>query len=74
MLICSPRKSPRKHANVGCITVKDVMTVMNSVYGVSQSLATDCDESFPLQQKILVATLLLVIKKGNSKDVTVGKV
>ncbi|PSN37791.1 hypothetical protein C0J52_13365 [Blattella germanica] len=69
----SPRKSPRKNPNVSTVSMTDVMTVLNSVYGISQSLSTDCDESFPLQQKVLVATLLLMIKKGRSKDVTLGK-
>jgi cell division control protein 6 len=50
------------------------MTVLNSVYGTSQSLVADCDESFPLQQKVLVSALLLILKKGHNKDVTVGKV
>jgi cell division control protein 6 len=50
------------------------MAVLNSVYGTSMSLDADSDESFPLQQKVLVSTLLLLLKKGHNKDVTVGKV
>jgi hypothetical protein len=56
------------------VALKEVMTVLNSVYGASQSLVTDCDENFPLQQKVLVSTLLLILKKGQNKDITVGKV
>jgi cell division control protein 6 len=70
----SPRKSPRKNPDVGSVTVKEVMSVLNNVYGTSQSLVTDSDESFPLQQKVLVSTLLLILKKGHNKDITVGKV
>lgn len=69
----SPRKSPRKNSDIGSVALKEVMTVLNSVYGASQSLVTDCDESFPLQQKVLISTLLLMLKKGQNKDITVGK-
>ncbi|KDR09135.1 Cell division control protein 6-like protein [Zootermopsis nevadensis] len=69
----SPRKSPRKNPDAGCVALKEVMAVLNSVYGTSQSFVTDSDESFPLQQKVLVSTLLLILKKGHNKDVTVGK-
>jgi cell division control protein 6 len=56
------------------VALKEVMTVLNSVYGASQSLFTDSDESFPLQQKVLVSTLLLMLQKGRNKDITMGKV
>uniref|UniRef100_A0A2Z5U1Y5 Putative Psc4 n=1 Tax=Reticulitermes speratus TaxID=60591 RepID=A0A2Z5U1Y5_9NEOP len=69
----SPRKSPRKNPDTGSVALKQVITVLNSVYGTSQSLVADSDEHFPLQQKVLVSALLLILKKGHSKDVTVGK-
>lgn len=70
----SPRKSPQKNPDAGFVAIKEVMTVLNSVYGTSQSLVADSDESFPLQQKVLVSSLLLILKKGHNKDITVGKV
>jgi hypothetical protein len=70
----SPRKSSRKNPDAGSVALKEVMTVLNNVYGTSQSLVADCDESFPLQQKVLVSTLLLILKKGHNKNITVGKV
>jgi len=56
------------------VALEQVRTVLNSVYGTSKSLDADSDESFPLQQKVLVSTFLLLLKKGHNKDVTVGKV
>lgn len=53
------------------IQLNEVMTVLNSVYGGTKSV--DVDESFPLQQKLLICTMLLIIKHGNSKDITIGK-
>lgn len=53
------------------IQLKEVLTVLNSVYGGTQSV--DVVESFPLQQKLLICTMLLIIKHGNSKDITIGK-
>jgi hypothetical protein len=56
------------------VALEQVRTVLNSVYGTSKSLDSDYDESFPLQQKVLVSTFLLLLKKGHNKDITVGKV
>ena len=50
-----------------------IMKVINAVYGsqVNQSLGTK--GALPTQQKILIASLLLMVKKGRSKEVTLGK-
>lgn len=55
------------------VDLKHVMGVLNSVYGTSNNLNEDNDDSFPLQQKIIVCTLLLILKKARNKDITVGK-
>ncbi|XP_044742330.1 cell division control protein 6 homolog [Chrysoperla carnea] len=55
------------------IELKDVMTVLNNVYTTSQSLNQTIEEGFPLQQKILLCCLILIIKKGKNKIITVGK-
>ena len=77
----SPGKSPRKGylqpkvvAGVGQVDVPQIMKVINQVYGsqVTASLGTKGD-GLPLKQKILVASLLLMVKKGRSKEVTLGK-
>ena len=78
--LASPGKSPRKGylnpktMSVGQVDVPQIMKVINQVYGsqVSASLGTKGD-GLPLKQKILIASLLLMVKKGRSKEVTLGK-
>lgn len=55
------------------VQMKEVMSVLNNVYGCTQSLGDDVDDAFPLQQKILICTLLLIIKNDKNKDVTIGR-
>lgn len=55
------------------VELKHVMDVLNGVYGAAQNLNDDIDDSFPLQQKITVCALLLMLKKARNKDVTLGK-
>lgn len=68
----SPRKSPRKlNFNVNS---KDVLSVVKDIYGTSKNFKACDDSSFPLHQKLVICTLLLVMKKGKSKDLNVGRV
>ena len=50
--------------------------MINQVYG-SQLIASlgsgANNNSLPLQQKMLMASLLLIVKKGKTKEVTLGK-
>ncbi|KAJ8981216.1 hypothetical protein NQ317_004158 [Molorchus minor] len=55
------------------VDLKDVVDVLNNVYGTSQNFMEHSDDSFPLQQKILICSLVLILKKAKNKDVTVGK-
>lgn len=55
------------------VEVKHVVDVLNTVYGTAQSLNEDTDDSLPLQQKIVVCALLLILKKAKNKDVNVGR-
>lgn len=55
------------------VEMKHVMDVLNNVYGAAQHLNDDSDDSFPLQQKITVCSLVLILKKARNKDVTLGK-
>ena len=79
--LASPGKSPRKGylqpkvaAQAGQVDVPQIMKVINQVYGsqVAASLGTKGD-GLPLKQKILMASLLLMVKKGKTKEVTLGK-
>ncbi|XP_055629922.1 cell division control protein 6 homolog [Toxorhynchites rutilus septentrionalis] len=53
------------------VQIRQVVTTLNQVYGSTQNM--EDDEAFPLQQKILVCALLLLLKAGKSKDITVGR-
>ncbi|KAL0119612.1 hypothetical protein PUN28_007806 [Cardiocondyla obscurior] len=53
------------------VDLKEVITVLNGVYGSTQNL-NEKQDTFPLQQKLLVCSLLLILNKGRNKDVTVG--
>ncbi|XP_014471614.1 PREDICTED: cell division control protein 6 homolog [Dinoponera quadriceps] len=51
------------------VDLKEVVTVLNGVYGSTQNCNKD---TFPIQQKLLLCSLLLILNKGRNKDVTVG--
>lgn len=74
----SPRRSPRKEAKeTASVGILDVRSVLDGVYGTTQSLIpsdTPDSDGLPMQQKLLICSLLLMLKKGKNKDITVGKV
>jgi len=79
--LASPTQSPRKGyknpkmlPQIGQVDMPQIMKVVNQVYGsqVTASLGTK-GEGLPIKQKVLIATLLLMVKKGRSKEVTLGK-
>eukprot|EP00092_Neocalanus_flemingeri_P022153 GFUD01024029.1.p1 GENE.GFUD01024029.1~~GFUD01024029.1.p1 ORF type:complete len:772 (-),score=294.74 GFUD01024029.1:140-2455(-) len=79
--LASPSQSPRKGyknpkmlPQIGQVDMPQIMKVVNQVYGsqVTASLGTK-GEGLPIKQKILIASLLLMVKKGRSKEVTLGK-
>lgn len=55
------------------IQLKEVVSVLNTVYGNAQTFGDDVDDAFPLQQRILICTLLLIIKHDKNKVITVGR-
>lgn len=55
------------------VQVTQVAAVLNKVYGASQNLQDDMDESFPLQQKIMLCSLMLMLRKEKNKDITMGR-
>lgn len=66
----SPKKqSPPAETQVN---LKEVVTVLNGVYGGSQNMDKE-ESTFPLQQKLLLCSLMLILNKGRYKDVTVGR-
>ncbi|KAL6424147.1 hypothetical protein ACFW04_009782 [Cataglyphis niger] len=54
------------------VDLKEVVTILNGVYGGTQNIDQEQD-TFPLQQKLLLCSLLLILNKGRNKDVTIGR-
>nr|XP_019558648.2 cell division control protein 6 homolog [Aedes albopictus] len=70
------RQEKKSHPNQApsppkAVQIRSVVSTLNQVYGTTQTM-TD-DEAFPLQQKLLVCALLLILKASKNKDITVGK-
>ncbi|XP_046736632.1 cell division control protein 6 homolog isoform X2 [Diprion similis] len=66
--------SPRKQQEIPqekSVGLKEVVTVLNSVYGGAQNVNNE-ESIFPLQQKLLLCSLMLILNKGKNKDVTIG--
>lgn len=58
------------------VSLPQVARVLSEVYGdrmASRGSSADA-ESFPLQQKLLVCCLLLLVRSGRSREVVLGKV
>ena len=56
------------------ITLSHVAKVVSEVYTSNLSSNSQGKESLPLQQKVLICTLLLLLKKEKSKEITLPKV
>lgn len=56
------------------VSVPQVARVLTEVYGDRMASSSGDGESFPLQQKLLVCCLLLIVRNGKSKEVQLGKV
>lgn len=56
------------------VTLSHVAKVVSEVYGSNLSGSSSSKESLPLQQKVLISTLLLLLKKEKAKEITVSKV
>lgn len=55
------------------VEMKQVLNVLNSVYSTANTVDDNSVDTFPLQQKILVCTLLLMLKSAKNKDITVSR-
>lgn len=73
----SPSKSPRKGSNQALkqIDIPQILSIFNEVYGSRVTTTiTENSQSLPLQQKVLICTLLLMLKHSKTKNVILGKV
>lgn len=55
------------------IKLQDVLAVLNGTYGSASKTFDDESTHFPLQQKIIVGTLLIILKNDKNKDITIGR-
>lgn len=55
------------------VQVNQVVSVLNNVYGASQALNEEIDDSYPLQQKIGICALLLIMRNEKNKDLSLGR-
>ncbi|KAH8301126.1 hypothetical protein KR018_002616 [Drosophila ironensis] len=55
------------------VQVTQVAAVLNKVYGASQNLEEDIEAAFPLQQKLMLCTLVLMLRNERNKDITMGR-
>lgn len=55
------------------IEVKQVLNVLNDAYSTANKWDDENGDAIPLQEKILVCTLLLLLKQSKNKDITVGR-
>eukprot|EP00064_Thunnus_orientalis_P025127 superscaffoldBa00011969_g25455 len=66
---------PKVDTKASRVSLPQVARVLSEVYG--DRMASQCGgsegESFPLQQKLLVCCLLLLIRNGKSKEIVLGK-
>uniref|UniRef100_A0A1B6CXR5 Cell division control protein n=1 Tax=Clastoptera arizonana TaxID=38151 RepID=A0A1B6CXR5_9HEMI len=67
--ILQPLNGDKTHT----IDLQDVMMVMNNVYNTTQCLDTSESDDFPIQQKLLICSLLLILQTSKTKDVAIGK-
>lgn len=55
------------------IKLQDVLAVLNGTYGSASKTFDDESTHFPLQQKIIVGSLLMILKNDKNKDITIGR-
>lgn len=71
----SPKKATTPAPTPKKVGIAQIANVVSDVYG-SRIMAgsSGSQPTIPLQQKLLVCTLMLIMKQGKSKEVTIGKV
>ncbi|XP_037723178.1 cell division control protein 6 homolog [Drosophila subpulchrella] len=66
-------EAKEKHDTLKPVQVTQVAAVLNKVYGASQNLEEDIEASFPLQQKLMLCTLVLMLRNERNKDISMGR-
>ncbi|CAH0726607.1 unnamed protein product, partial [Brenthis ino] len=55
------------------VELKQVLEILNDIYGGSRKIETDVEEGLPMQQKLILCSLMLMLTKGKNKDIVLGK-
>lgn len=55
------------------VELKQVLEVLNDVYGGSRKIDTDVEDGLPMQQKLILCSLMLMLTKGKNKEIVMGK-
>lgn len=55
------------------VELKQVLEVLNDVYGGTSKIQADVDDTLPMQQKLILCSLMLLLTKGKNRDVNIGK-
>ncbi|CAH2066504.1 unnamed protein product, partial [Iphiclides podalirius] len=55
------------------VELKQVLEVLNDVYGGGRKIENDVEDGLPMQQKLVLCSILLMLTKGKSKDLVMGK-
>ena len=56
------------------VGIKQVSSVISEVYGSRLVTSASQAPTFPLQQKLMICTVLLMVRGGRLKEITLGKV
>lgn len=68
----SPQKSPKK-SPLKKVSLQTISSVLGEVYGSNIVSSSNQSQTFPLQQKLAICTLLLIVKEGKKRETTLGK-
>ncbi|KAH8246056.1 hypothetical protein KR026_012624 [Drosophila bipectinata] len=66
-------EAKEKQETLKPVQVTQVAAVLNKVYGASQNLEADIEDAFPLQQKLMLCTLVLMLRNERNKDISMGR-
>ncbi|GBP11851.1 Cell division control protein 6 homolog [Eumeta japonica] len=55
------------------VELKQVLEVLNELYGGTKNLNNGNGDEFPIQQKLILGSLMLMLTKGKNKDIVLGK-
>ncbi|XP_045764736.1 polycomb group protein Psc-like [Maniola jurtina] len=55
------------------VELKQVLEVLNDIYGGCRNIDADAEDRIPMHQKLILCSLMLMLTKGKSKEIVMGK-